>query len=193
MWRRAKRVDVLLNHRSKPAAKNGEKMQRIYFAAMAAFGCMAMGVHWSERLSKRVGALQAWARVLVRLEAGLTYRAQTMEEIIQKVGEAEEHPGVKAVLLSAAGAMRENPLMSLYEVMRMQSFEPLTPGDCTAMAPLFQGLGGAEEISQHDLIRAVRASIDIQLLEARDAAAKNRRLAHSLGVIGGFAVFLFLL
>ena len=167
-------------------------MQKVYFAAMAAIGCMATGIHWSLRLSKRVGALQAWARVLLRLEADLAYRTHSMEEIIRKAGEAEEHLSVKAVLLSAAGAMRENPLMPLDEAMRAQSLEPLTPEDCTALAPLFQGLGAASEISQYDLIRAVRASIDIQTNEARDAAAKNRRLAHSLGVIGGLAVFLLL-
>lgn len=167
-------------------------LTKVYFAAIAAIGCMATGILWAAKLTKRVMALHAWARVLVRLAIGLSYR-DTVEGMIRKAGETEEHGEVRATLLAIADQMRENPLLSLREAMQSQSFGELTPSDQSALTPLFESLGNAEAFSQHELIQAVRDSVELQINEARDAVAKNRRLAYSLGVIGGLALFLFLI
>lgn len=152
-----------------------------------------MGLSWAASLSRRVSALLAWARVLLKMEAGLAYRAHTMEQMIHRAGEEEEYQPVKEVLLAASGSMRKNPLETLQQAMAKQTLADLSKADQMVLTPLFQGLGVLEEAAQRGLLQAVRASLDVQVSEARDAEQRNRRLAFSLGIIGGFAVFLFLL
>lgn len=154
---------------------------------------MVMGLSWAASLSRRVSALLAWARVLLKMEAGLAYRAHTMEQMIHRAGEEEEYQPVKEVLLAASGSMRKNPLETLQQAMAKQTLADLSKADQMVLTPLFQGLGVLEEAAQRGLLQAVRASLDVQVSEARDAEQRNRRLAFSLGIIGGFAVFLFLL
>lgn len=168
-------------------------LPRWFFALLAAMGCVVMGFSWAASLSRRVSALLAWARVLLKLEAGLAYRVHTLEQMIQRAGEEEAYLPVKAALLAASSRMQNNPLETLQHAMAGQSLVDLTKADQMVLLPLFQGLGVLEETAQRGLIQAVRASLDLQIAEARDAEQRNRRLAFSLGMIGGLTVFLFLL
>lgn len=160
---------------------------------MAALGCVVAGVSWAASLSRRVSALLGWARVLLKLEAGLSYRAHTLEQMIQRAAECEESGAVKAVLLAVSDSMLQNPLETLPDAVAKQSLPDLTKADQASLSPLWEGLGVGEEAAQRGLLQAVRAALDAQIAEARDAEQRNRRLAYSLGIIGGLAVFLFLL
>jgi len=163
------------------------------FAALAGLGCVWMGMAWAFSLSRRVRALRAWARVLAKMEAGLAYRTHTLEELLQRALEGEENHEVFCRLGDVARQMSSNPMLSLGEAMGDMPMPELTPADLAALSPLWRGLGAGDSQSQHGLLQSVRAALDAQIVAAADKEGKDRRLATTLGIIGGAAVFLFLL
>lgn len=163
------------------------------YALLAAVGCLLLGVSWAATLTRRVTALCAWARALARMEAGLSLRAHTLEELLSRAAEGEENRDVRATLLACAGQMRDDPLSTLEEAIAKRPMPELKDTDRAVLSPLWTTLGTGDEASQRGLIRAVRSALDTQVEQARDAESRDKRLALWLGVIGGCAVFLFLL
>ena len=174
-------------------AREGRFLPRAGYAALAALGCVLMGLSWAASLSRRVQALRAWGRVLSRLEAGLSYRPHTLEAFVAQAAQGEENRDVSAHIAACVTRMRETPLLSLKEAMEPVAMPELTPSDKAALALLFQGLGEGDEQAQRGLLAAVRMAVAAQMEEAAQQEGKDRRLATSLGFIGGGAVFLFLL
>ncbi len=168
-------------------------MSSVLFAGVAAAGCALLGVSWSLSLTRRVAALTAWSRVLAKIEAGLGYRAHTLEELLERAAEGETHRETRQALTACARRMREEPLLPLASAMAGIQLPELTCEDRAALSPLWQGLGAGEEEAQRALLRAVRAALAVQTEQAREKEQKDRRLALSLGLIGGGVVFLFLL
>lgn len=163
------------------------------YAALAAGGCMLLGVSWAASLRRRAAALKGWARAAVRLEAGLSYRVQSLQDLLDLAASGEENRDVRLSLARAAQRMRENPLTALAEAMGEEKMPELTDGDRAALSPLWTALGSGDEESQRALVRSVRSALKAQIDEAEDRERRDRRLCFSLGVIGGFAVFLFLM
>ena len=87
--------------------------------------------------------------------------------------------------------MRQDALLTLSRAAPQP--RDLTATDRAALSPLWTGLGAGDEAAQRALLEAVRASLDAQRTQARQAEARDHRLAVSLGVLGALAVFLFLL
>lgn len=168
-------------------------MPRWGFAALAALGCLLLGISWAFSLSRRLAALRAWARVLAKVEAGLGYRTSSIGEMLTRAADGETDGRVRARLMDCAARMREDPMLPLAAAMEGVAAPELTRADSAALSPLWQGLGVGDEEAQRGLLRAVRKAVEVQIAEAAEAERKDRRLALSLGVIGGGAVFLFLL
>jgi hypothetical protein len=145
------------------------------------------------RLSGRVTALTAWARVLVRLEGALSNRAHTLAALLVYSVEGEAEGFVRRGIEQTARRMRGDALLSLSEALDPLCVQELTSGDRSALSPLWAGLGGGDEAAQKGLLAAVRAALSAQLLEARERETRNRRLALELGLVLGGALFLFLL
>lgn len=168
-------------------------MPRWVFALAAFAGCALLGFLWAASLTRRVSVLRAWARALARMEAGLLYRARTLEELLERAVDGEGNREVQGALAACAGRMREDPLVSFSQAMGELAMPELTQQDLAALSPLFAGLGIGDVEAQRGLLRSVREAMDAQIAQAKEAEEKDRRLALSIGVIGGGAVFLFLL
>ena len=156
------------------------------FALLAGAGCALLGLAWAGALSRRRAALDAWARTLMRLEASLAYRPPALAGV-----RGETDASVCGVLETAAQRMRQDALLTLSRAAPQP--RDLTATDRAALSPLWTGLGAGDEAAQRALLEAVRASLDAQRTQARQAEARDHRLAVSLGVLGALAVFLFLL
>ncbi|MDR0929447.1 MAG: stage III sporulation protein AB [Oscillospiraceae bacterium] len=168
-------------------------MRNAGFALLAALGCALLGASWAMRLSGRVAALSAWARVLARLEGALANRAHTLAALLVYSVEGEEAGSVRRGIEETARRMREDALLPLDKALDAQCLKDLRPPDRSALSPLWSALGGGDEAAQRGLLQAVRGAVAVQLDEARAHAARDMRLAYQLGIIAGAAVFLFLL
>ena len=156
------------------------------FALLAGAGCALLGLAWAGALSRRRAALDAWARTLMRLEASLAYRPPALADWLLLGVRGETDASVCGVLETAAQRMRQDALLTLSRAAPQP--RDLTATDRAALSPLWTGLGAGDEAAE-----AVRASLDAQRTQARQAEARDHRLAVSLGVLGALAVFLFLL
>lgn len=161
------------------------------FALLAGAGCALLGLAWAGALSSRRAALDAWARTLMRLEASLAYRPPALADWLLLGVRGETDASVCGVLETAAQRMRQDALLTLSRAAPQP--RDLTATDRAALSPLWTGLGAGDEAAQRALLEAVRASLDAQRTQARQAEARDHRLAVSLGVLGALAVFLFLL
>ncbi len=168
-------------------------MTKTAFAAIAALGCALMGMLYAQSLRRRARSLRGWARAAAKIEAGLARRAHTLEEMIEDAAKGEESPEVRGCLESCAAQMRADPLLSLSQAMEAQPMPELTGEDRATLAPLWHGLGAGEEQAQRGLLQSVQQALALQMQEAQEKEAKDRRLYLSLGTIGGLMVFLFLL
>ncbi len=167
-------------------------MGNLAFALLAAAGCALAGGLWAESLKRRLATLRAWQRAVTRFEAGISLGAHTMDLWLLRAADGEPCRAVREALKGAAARMRDEPLLSLSDAMAEAPPPELTAGDRAALSPLFAGLGGGDEAAQRALLRAASAALSAQIAEAEEAERKDRRLALSLGAIGGLAVFLFL-
>lgn len=168
-------------------------MDRWMFAGAASAGCMLLCLAWARSLSRRTLALTAWARALLRIETGLSYRACTMEELLERAMLYEENRDVRGALEACVRRMHRDPLESLASAMEKEKMPELDASDRAALSPLWTALGTGGEADQRALLTSVRAGVDAQIGFARDKERRDHRLFVSLGVIGGGMVFLFLL
>ncbi len=171
----------------------GNGLDSITFAVVAGVGCVLMGVLYARTLSRRVHALTAWARVLSKIEAGLGWRAHTLEGLITRAADGEVCRDVCEPLWACAERMREDPMLTLADAITPDKLPAMTDADLAALSPLWAGLGEGNEDAQRGLLRSVRAALAAQVDAAAQDEQKNRRLYLSLGGIGGLMVFLFLL
>ena len=168
-------------------------MVRWIFGALAALGCMLLCFSFAGALSRRTQALIAWGRALLRIETGLSYRTNSMEDLLERALEGEENRDVRRVLSGCAMRMRCDPLQTLAGAMGREPTPELTLADRAALSPLWTELGAQGLSDQRALLSSVRQAIDAQREAASEKEKKDRRLYTSLGFIGAGVVFLFLM
>ena len=158
---------------------------RWFPAALAAAGCVALGVWASRRLEKREQALRDWESALMRMEGAVLRGGESLPGILREGG--------TPLLEEAARRIETSPAPSPREWAKQLPWDELfTPAELDVLKDCLAGLFAPTAEAQLRSIAHAREQWALFRRLGREAMEKNARLYLSLGWLAGAAVFILI-
>jgi len=173
-------------------------------ALLAGVGCGALGFAVSGVAARRLRALRAGAQAVQWIRLGICVSGEVLSRVLIELPASESAEGQAwAALYGGAGKkLAEEPAASLSEIWS-EVFEctarahpalyALQEDDLRLLEPVRQGLGRTPRDEQQTLLDEVYKELQAQHERLRPKLADTQKIAQTLGVLGGVALFLLLI
>ncbi|MCL2545180.1 MAG: stage III sporulation protein AB [Clostridia bacterium] len=173
-------------------------------AMLAGLGCCALGFAVSGAAARRLRALRAGAQAVQAIRLGVCVRAEMLAHVLQALpaGESHEARAWAAFFAGVGKALAEEPGASLAEAWdgawapaarAHPVLRSLGEEDVRLLEPLRGGLGRTPRDEQQALLDGVCKELQAQHENLRPKLADTQKIAQTLGMLGGLALFLILI
>lgn len=173
-------------------------------ALLAGLGCCALGFAVSGAAARRLRTLRAGAQAIQAIRQGVCGRGEVLARVLQELpaGSSPEGRAWAEFFTGIGSALAEEPGAALYETWgaawaQASSAHPalrsLGEEDLCLLEPLREGLGRTPRGEQQLLLDRVCGELQAQHENLRPKLADTQKIAQTLGLLGGLALFLLLI
>jgi len=173
-------------------------------ALLAGFGCCALGFAVSGAAARRLQALRAGVQAIQAIRVGVCVRGEVLARVLQELpaGESPEARAWTEFFARVGNALASGPGASLPETWREAwiqavrahpALRSLSEEDLRLLHPLREGLGRTPREEQQTLLDGVCKELQAQHESLRPKLADSQKIAQTLGMLGGLALFLLLI
>jgi len=173
-------------------------------ALLAGLGCCALGFAVSGAAARRLRTLQAGAQAVQAIRLGICVRGEVLARVLQEMpaGETPEGRAWAAFYVGIGQVLAEEPGASLSEAWHAAwahaarihpALCSLGEEDLRLLEPLREGLGKTPREEQQALLDGVCKALHAQHEGLRPKLADAQKIAQTLGMLGGLALFLLLM
>lgn len=172
-------------------------MLKLLGALMVIFSCSLMGMTVASNYRRRPGEIRALQNALQLLETEISYGATPLPDALTYVAERCDRRvsplfgGTGRELLTMRGkTAREAWAMALEEYYPRSA---LNRSDRTVLLELGNSLGISDREDQIKHLALAREQLKLEQAKAEEDSARNTRVYHYLGFLGGLTVVLILI
>lgn len=171
-------------------------MLKFMGASVLVFSSGLAGISVGGAYTRRPRELKSLQTALKLLATEISYALSPLSEAMANV--AARSPADVAPLFRIAGeelaGMTGKGAAGAWQTATAQLARKtsLTGGDIALVNQLGQALGISDRDDQMSHLQLVMHQIDLQIIEAQDAAVRNARLCNYMGFLGGLALALIL-
>jgi len=169
---------------------------RLFGILLVMAGCVGIGFFCSAREASRVQDLQEFKKALLILLAEIDYMRSTLAVACANIAKRVA-PGVGAVFTHYSALLEESTGETAYQLW-LDALNAhadrlfIAPEDKLVLEDFGKTLGYLDKGMQKNAIECTVAYIDEKTTALSARADKNKRMYHSLGVIGGLLIIVVL-
>lgn len=172
-------------------------------ALLAGLGCGALGLAVASAATQRLQMMAACEQALRGIRAGICLRSEVLADVLRGLPATDAQERAWSAFFGALGeALEANPGASLAEewpaawqqtLVRHPPLRTLTEEDVKLLSPLWEELGRTPRAAQEELLAHVIEAVAAHRQRLREKLEDTRRVSHTLGMLGGLALFLLLI
>jgi len=178
---------------------------RLTMALLAGLGCCALGFAVSGAAARRLRALQAGAQAIQAIRLGVCVRGEVLARVLQQglpSGASPEGRAWADFFVTAGQTLAKEPGADFAKTWAEAwarasgthlALRALSEEDARLLEPLREGLGRTPRDEQQVLLEGVSEQLQAQYEHLRPKLADTQKIAQTLGMLGGLALFLLLI